>query len=386
MKKKIKDNEIDLVEILLNIWEGKFIIISAISLTIILTLGYNIINKKTFTATSKVNQISIFEEDYYQAYNNLIKMNNPIDLEKDNSDFIFTNDLPIIDKILLLNLFLEELRNPEIIKEAIIKFELIDKKKYKNKLDYDLAVEKKALQVNLNSYKIDEDIENKINWTIEFKTSNPKKWEDALKYINLRINEKIRSYLLSNFKLSIKNQKILRNIKIEKINFLIKNLSDEFNEKKKRRLSFLNEQATIAKELGVKNIFLMMQEGSIPNYPIDINDTNYYLHGYLKIEKEIQFLKSRPTSIQILDKDILNLKREKQILLKNKFLENAEILFLKTPIKTNNNFKSASIIFNDTKFISEYSLKKALLLAIFIGLIFGVFYVLIGNTIKQRKR
>lgn len=386
MKKKIKDNEIDLVEILLNIWEGKFIIISAISLTIILTLGYNIINKKTFTATSKVNQISIFEEDYYQAYNNLIKMNNPIDLEKDNSDFIFTNDLPIIDKILLLNLFLEELRNPEIIKEAIIKFELIDKKKYKNKLDYDLAVEKKALQVNLNSYKIDEDIENKINWTIEFKTSNPKKWEDALKYINLRINEKIRSYLLSNFKLSIKNQKILRNIKIEKINFLIKNLSDEFNEKKKRRLSFLNEQATIAKELGVKNIFLMMQEGSIPNYPIDINDTNYYLHGYLKIEKEIQFLKSRPTSIQILDKDILNLKREKQILLKNKFLENAEILFLKTPIKTNNNFKSASIIFNDTKFISEYSLKKALLLAIFIGLIFGVFYVLIGNAIKQRKR
>jgi len=296
------------------------------------------------------------------------------------------NDLPIIDKILLLNLFLEELRNPEIIKEAIIKFELIDKKKYKNKLDYDLAVEKKALQVNLNSYKIDEDIENKINWTIEFKTSNPKKWEDALKYINLRINEKIRSYLLSNFKLSIKNQKILRNIKIEKINFLIKNLSDEFNEKKKRRLSFLNEQATIAKELGVKNIFLMMQEGSIPNYPIDINDTNYYLHGYLKIEKEIQFLKSRPTSIQILDKDILNLKREKQILLRDKFLENAEILFLKTPIKTNNNFKSASIIFNDTKFISEYSLKKALLLAIFIGLIFGVFYVLIGNAIKQRKR
>jgi len=197
MKKKIKDNEIDLVEILLNIWEGKFIIISAISLTIILTLGYNIINKKTFTATSKVNQISIFEEDYYQAYNNLVKMNNP-------------NDLPIIDKILLLNLFLEELRNPEIIKEAIIKFELIDKKKYKNKLDYDLAVEKKALQVNLNSYKIDEDIENKINWTIEFKTSNPKKWEDALKYINLRINEKIRSYLLSNFKLSIKNQKILK--------------------------------------------------------------------------------------------------------------------------------------------------------------------------------
>jgi len=129
-----------------------------------------------------------------------------------------------------------------------------------------------------------------------------------------------------------------------------------------------------------------MQEGSIPNYPIDINDTNYYLHGYLKIEKEIQFLKSRPTSIQILDKDILNLKREKQILLRDKFLENAEILFLKTPIKTNNNFKSASIIFNDTKFISEYSLKKALLLAIFIGLIFGVFYVLIGNAIKQRKR
>ena len=79
MKKKIINEEIDLLELILAMWEQKWkvILITIISLSILLILEVFLKEKKQlkYEIQTKINSISTFEESKYSSYNNYIEKN-----------------------------------------------------------------------------------------------------------------------------------------------------------------------------------------------------------------------------------------------------------------------------------------------------------------------
>jgi len=310
--------------------------------------------------------------------------------ENKNENENENENLDQINKIYLLNLFLEELQTKKIIIEAIKKYQLIDQSKFNDENEYSEAVEKYALSLDLlRPVNVDgsKKGETRLNWIIEFKVNDQKKWEQALNFIEIKINSIIQKYLKKNFYMTLNNLKLLDQFKIEDLNKKIEFAKNDYEFETSSRLAFLNEQASIARELNIKNNTLEVENfntfsgGVISNLQ---TAKQYYMRGYPMIEKEIELIETR-TNKDAFTKNLLGLKKQRRDLLKNKSLERIEQLFNSTAIVNDNNFKAASIIYKDTKYEASSSLIKAVLFAGIFGIIFGMFYVLISNAIQKRR-
>ena len=443
MKKKIKSDEIDLIEVIINIWNNKLKIILIASLFVLITSIYVKNSEISIKAKTEILPITVFENNLYSSFNSLLAPQT----QSDDIKIITQQKLNNINKDYLLDLFIEELKTKEIIIEAIKKYQLIDQSKFNDEDKYFDAVEKYALSLDLlRPVNVDgsKSGETRLNWTIEFKIIDQEKWEEALRFINNEINNGIQNYITQNFGQTLNNLKLLDQFKLEDlnqkiefekkefdkkmkkfemdlefnledINVKIKNAINDYEVETKNRLAFLTEQAVIARALDIKKNTIESQIFSTQNSVIANvkTDTPYYLRGYEAIEKDIELIKNRQDKKSFvkglldlekqkrdLEEDktlqraernkvflekILTLENKRRDLLEYKSLERIQKLFNSTPIVSGNNFKAASIIYKDTKYEASFSLIKAVLFAGIFGIIFGMFYVLISNAIQQRK-
>ena len=128
------------------------------------------------------------------------------------------------------------------------------------------------------------------------------------------------------------------------------------------RLEYLKEQSAIAKELNIIDNQIDNINLSQSSVSLSINTASiaYYLRGYKAIDKEIELIENR---------DYLNLKFIEQEI--NDF-KDTEIEFVKYNVylMDHNSLK-------DTKLI--------LVISILLGLIVGIFYVLISNAFQAKK-
>ena len=386
MKKKIASDEIDFIEIIICFWNNKLKIAAITVCFVILSIILYSQIKPPLTAKTEILPINIFENNLYSPYNSLIVPQSESDEEKILTQQRFNN----IDRNYLLNLFLEDLQTKEIVEEAIKKYQLIDQKKFENESEYLQAVEKKALTLNVLRPIIPEDDnridEARFNWTIKFKINDTEKWEEALSFIDIEINNRIKNYLKLNFYTTFKNLKLLDQFKLEDLNLKIKNVKKDYITETDNRLAFLREQALIARKLNIENNTLEVENFTTPSGVISNLQTAkpYYMRGYSMIEKEIELIETR-TNQDAFTNNLLELEKQNRDLLENKSLERIEKLFNATPIVSNNEFKAAEIIYKDTDYESSSSLKKVILISAIFGIIFGMIYVLLSNAIQRRK-
>ena len=385
MKKKIESDEIDLIEVIANIWNNKLKIATITAIFIILSVAYYFTFKPSITAKTEILPITFFENDFYTGYNSLVGFQIENEEEKIVSQVRFNN----INKEYLLNLFLEELKTGTIIQEAIKKYQLIDQSKFNDENEYLEAVEKYALSLDLlRPVNVDGSKrgETRLNWIIEFNIDDKNKWEETLSFIEIEINKTIQKYLRESFNITLNNLKLLDQFKTEDLNQKIEFAKNDYEFETSNRLAFLNEQASIARKLNIANNTLEVENFSTPSGVISNvqTATPYYMRGYSMIEKEIELIKTR-TNKNAFTKNLLELEKQKRDLLIDKSLERIERLFNSTPIVNGNNFKAASIIYKDTIYETSFSLIKAVLFAGIFGIIFGMFYVLISNAIQQRR-
>ena len=443
MKKRIESDEIDLIEVIINIWNNKLKITTITAIFIIISAGLYFAIKPPLIAKTEILPITIFENNLYSPYNSLLAPQ----AQSDDEKIITQQRLNNINKNYLLSLFLEELRTKEIIIEAIKKYQLIDQSKFNDEVEYLEEVEKYALSLDLlRPVNVDGSKrgETRLNWIIEFEINDKDKYEKALSYVESEINKNIQKYLRTNFDITSSNLKLLDQFKLEDlnqkiefekkefdkkmekfemdlefnledINVKIKNAINDYEVETKNRLAFLTEQAVIARALDIKKNTIESQVFSTQNSIITNvkTDTPYYLRGYEAIEKDIELIKNRQDKKSFvkglldlekqkrdLEEDktlqraernkvflekILTLENKRRDLLEDKSLERIQKLFNSTPIVNGNNFKAASIIYKDTKYEASFNLIKAVLFAGIFGIIFGMFYVLISSAIQQRK-
>lgn len=401
---KKTEEELNLYEVILSIWNDKFKIILILLITVAFGLWTNSFPKK-YLATTEIIPISFDVENKYSSYNHFTKINQlNKNIENKRTDDLFLENIiqnyieekknyvnhEIIDKDFLYSLFLEAVQNKEIFIEPIIKNKLINRDKFTNDLDFNETLNKLLSSIEIVPNSNQNQNQNlKYNdrqvWNINFKTQDKQKWTNILQEVNSKINKKIKYSLEEDFKKKIELEINRNEIALDDIKNQIDN-KNMFNKiENENRLAFLSDQALLAKELNIATPSIFQNNKSEKNSTEIINDNNYFLKGYKAIEKEIQLMKSREKQNYI-DKNIEILNLRKKSLEDNKFLDRLKSVINETPIKSEN-FFAANIKYNFTNYKSlNLGLIKTLIISIVVGLIIGVFYVVTLNILKNNLR
>ncbi len=405
--KKLGESEIDLIELTIALINNKWKILLFSFLALVIMLIYYSLQFKTpsFLAVTEIRPISTFQESKYKTYNSYtdLTVNRREDIlkEKRNLDYdgaltdrgkLIKDEINFqqIDRKYLLNLFIEKLNENEIFIDAIKKFNIIPKEKYKNPKIYEDAVSKLAASIAiLPPDDFSKKDAKEKHWRIKFETSDKETWQKFLKYIQKPTNEAIRVYLSLFFDELIQHEKKLEQFKIDEVQMRIENAYVSYDREITRKLVFLKEQAEIARALNIpKNDLIEAQSfvtdtGLIANLSAQIP---YYMRGFEMIEKEIDLIENR-TSSEPFAKGLNKLEELKNELITNKDLENLESLFQETPINQSDIFSAANIIFLSTKYypVDQKSAVRMSLVALLIGALIGIFYVIFENAIRKRN-
>ena len=325
MNKQIEDDQVDLYEIILSLWNDKWKIVFSIISAVILMMIYLSNQKPTIIlskATTEIKPISIFDEFKYDTYNSYLdsiskkKLEETTNLNKDelNSQNFKPKDnssFKYIDKTYLHDLFIDRLDENSTFIDGIKKFNLINKENYSDVKQYESAVTKLAASIRLIK-----GLQSNINrWSVQTVISDRETWEKFLNYVNESTNKEIQIYLSKIFDKTILNEKKFIEYQIEDIEIELERSSNDEN---------------------IKN----------------------------------------------------SLTKKRALLETNKDLERIKDLFKNTPIVTSENFYAGKIMVLTTKYEnlnSAVSKTKMLVIAIIIGGVFGIFLALISNAIRKKE-
>jgi LPS O-antigen subunit length determinant protein (WzzB/FepE family) len=372
VKKKIINDEIDLFEILLSLWENKFKIL--IITTAFITTGllyFNSLNK-SFTATTNIKPISTFEDQKYEIYNTYVG-----------------EDVLNLNSQSLFNLFINQIQIDEIIEKGIIKSKLINKDNFKNEESYEEEVKRTAILIidQMSHASKNNKTESAHNWQYNYNIIDKLKWRNFLEYVEENANEKIRQSLISEFNTNLEILSNNAKFIIEDIDQKIVNELENYENSISNRLAFLNEQAEIARALDISKNTLEIKNFETTN-TIASNiepESSYYLNGYVMIEKEISLINSR-TNKEAFIKNLAKLKQARNLILKNKKINRLKFLFSKTPIYDENEFIAGKIDYLATTYKpNNQSLERILGFSLIIGLLISIMYVFVLNVITSRK-
>ena len=359
------DYDIDLFEFFETLWNGKLKIIGFALVSLIIVFGYQKLQPpENFLATTQIKPIGSIEVAKYSALNNL--------------DFFNVN------KSYLMGLYKEELENRKLFEDAIRKFNLLDRAKYKTEDKFNAAVIGLASKieiltpVSIDKQKVKEKSVVTQYSSINFKFNDKNKWNEVLVYVTNSATNSVHENLQELFKLKVKSLRLSQAFAKDKAILKVENSIEDFDSKMKNRIAFLKEQALIARELEIAKNTLESQSlipgTTLTNLTIQ---PPYYFRGYEAIEKEILLIEGRSNPIAFLPK-IIDLKSEVRKLDQDRTIEKAESLIALTPI-FKGNFIAASVSVDSTKFNYESMRSVILLLAILFGSIIGSLYVLINR-------
>ncbi len=331
MKKKLNNEEIDLIDIFIIIKKGFWKILLIIFITSSLTYIYSL-NEKVpeteYRATTEIRPISTFDLSEYELYNTYVKADGSgynkntklykKEAEEIDEEFFLYDQIKIdksllksfdiITKKMLMSLFIDKLKENKVFINAIKKVDLVKKENYENNQDYENAVQALASSIKLIPSKTD-------SWYLQYQTKNLNEWETFLLLVEKEANYEIQNYIKQNFYKLIFNAERIKKYRIEDIEIEIANSTNE--------------------------------------------------------------------------KKIIFLEQEKKMIIKDRKLDRLSNLFSATPIINSDDFYAAKIIINYTKYKNEtkkQSDRKSLVFsAIIIGLIIGIFYTIIGHSIRNRS-
>lgn len=401
-----REEEINLIELMLRIWDGKWKILTIIIISIIfmiINIYLSTQNKNYFTASTDVQPISTFEENSYIAFNNLVSFVNQkqnqsknIDVNENekpntieiNSNYFSELEFYKLSKSNLFKVYLELLKDKKLFEDGIRKYNLLDINEYINEQQYDLAIINLASSIKILLNKADDknSFEN-IGAQIQIKYNNVDKWKRVLTYVDEQANNLIRQNLIKHFDTLLLAAQSQKDHKLEDVATEINNLIIDYEGVIATKLVFLEEHLQIAKKLGLEKNTIEMQPDftNFSALAIVKPDSPYYLRGYGAIEKEIELIKNRE-NIKPFIPELLTLERTKRAIQQDKSLIRIKSHLLSTPLHSDQTFYAASINTLATKFVfKKEQHKKKLVLAGVIGLILGIFYVIIENAFKSIK-
>ena len=422
-------DEIDLIQLIETVWDGKWKIIAIAAACAMGVYGFQALEPApSFVATTEVKPILASDAEAYRQSNalgffavyrdieardeaqlsareralleqdkNIERDRALLDLDK-GRDGDRDRDREKIPSAVLDQVFIEQLGSRSLLASILKKHELLVRGEFDSDEDYERALTKLAATIVILP-PVNEDGaqrgESRRHWTLQFQFNDEDKWLAALEELKDTANKNVRNAVKSRFENLQASAKQKREFDIEDLDVQISILTAAYEGETASRIAHLAEQAEIAKKLGISKQTSIPQpsiyqslntrgDDSLGNKPTKIeSETPLYLRGYDALEKEIELIKSRQDKRAFIE-GLLPLEQKKLARAKDQTPERAERLFLETPIMKSGGFQAALFDVAATEF--EYKSKRALMLALAVvfGGMVGVVYVLIASALRSR--
>ena len=416
-KKEIEqfDDEIDLREIILAIWNRKVFLIAISTLFVAIALGY-VKSTKTYSNTISFNLPN----------DEVVARVNTYNILKETKESIFSN---YYQKITNKEIQLEELKKSPLGEKLISKIENIE--------ETDLIL-RNYLTKNLNDtsdYKVSKNSLDKFNrnTSLTLEGDDYLLQGDFLLELFSQINDHERDQITTEYKQNVRNKikeidsdiefltnqernnrlsKIQRIIlsdeeKIETLQLERQRLIDKAKSDRFARIDRLMEARETARDLGIiENNFKKINSSKDSTLTLSIGDNqklpNWYLYGEKALTKEIELLKSRQSDepfiarVNEIDYEIDKIKNNTEL----KYLKSREDdtlyvdkIFELTAqknklINQKYNLDGIDFVTLAKSPIEKTSNSKTLLnvlLGAIVGFIFGLFVILIQNALKVKE-
>jgi len=385
------NDEIDLGKIILDLWEGKWKIITStlIAFTIGLALTFPT-SQPSYQAITEIRPITSIDSRKYNQLNSFdfLKVT-PTSNDSRKYNQLNSFDFLKVTPQNLLNLYIEQVEYKSIFIDAIKDLEIYKKSDFETEEDYDNAILRLASRIEILFPNDNEKNEDIIKYhQILFSHTDQELWKNILTEFHKINQEFVRQELIERFNQQILIARSKNKFDLEDIEKNINAQKIVYNLKTQNRLAFLEEQAQLARTLGIKRNTFETQNFASKNFTITNIDTKapFYLRGYDSIEKEISLIKSRKEEKNYIN-ELVELEQKKYLLNEDKNFERIKKLFLNTPITQKENFVAVNLNIIGTKFEYDNNQKYTkLILAIFLGLFVGCFYVLLSNALRNRKK
>ena len=358
------NNEIDLIELIKIIWDGKIKILSITLILFAIFYSYNLLQPKqkpivdlykNSITVKRSNNSEFF--NFYPIYNYLKpetfkKYSDQSNISSQSTEEFFTiNNKRILDNFLIEILDYEELifvlKNNKTVAEKIAK---LTEEEQLNEL-YNYA---KLFTISKPTQPISNQLDGfDINFI----------WPDVVE--SAAMAEECKKILDQTIKLTIIN---LQESIFKGLENMLEIKKNHILAEDTRRIDFLLEQSLIAKELNFDKSQVDISEltGEY-NLALNINtnQNSYYLRGYKVIDKEIDIIKNRKYS------ELSNIKNVIDVLRKSNIQWiNYNIFMLKSVLVESRSKESTTI---------------PLHFSIVFGLIIGLIYVYISHVTRSSK-
>ena len=417
IKKTQEDDEINLAQLLILIYQNKWKIISPIAILVFSVFFYQMNLTKNFTAITKIKTITTAQEYKYDFFNNQFislygnqtvllynieqeivrekgleqadykgKADNLNSFESDVKKTSLESNSVLIDisKEELLNNYIEVLSDNKLFEKGMIKFNFLDANQYSDEQAYIDAISKIASSIKIKIQQKDKN--NAILFAyIEFVYHDVEKWKNVLTYVDEKANKLVKQDLENKYKLLLSSMEKNQRYQLENLSLKIKNVINDYERNAFNRIAYLKEQSAIARQLGIeKNTIEVQTFGNQNTMFSSVKlDSPFYLRGFRAIDKEIALIELR-TDKKAFTPKLFGLEQKKRMVEQDKTVKRVKALYLSSPI-VNDFFHAASANISATKFEYINNRIKLLAVAMVIGLIIGLLYVFISNQIQIQK-
>ncbi len=273
------DDEIDFLEFGKTLWDGKWKIMATTFVAAIIGVVFSVVKPNSFEVSTpiQIGKPSVFMQ--YTSLNNLLKSN----------QFSLS-----IDENSIFAKFIVEFNDYEEMVDAL------GASKFVQNSIKDLGHDdrQRALIDFAKAFEIKAPSKNGTHWTLSFV------WHDALEGARLfndgisRTLFNIRSSSKADVNELAKAINIINTRKLEKLRNKLGFFEQIHILRNKKRVQYLIEQSSIAKELGIETNILdanALSQSSQNSISLSVNsmEVPYYLRGYRAIDKEIKIIQTR---------------------------------------------------------------------------------------------
>lgn len=371
-KQSRSDDEIDLFEIFLTLWEGKWLILGATLLAAVLGFAYITLTPNKFEASLNIAPLSANDINDYSALNSIIAA----DLENTarTGSFIptYNSDEPPffeVTELYLANAFYTVLANYSL--REILGSAPKNLSGNQSQQDYQNSFEDAS-----RSFKTSFGQDGKIVITFQGKDEALAQQivKNTLQAAGIKTKKSVRDdFETQTSEYSARIKFILEELSVEE-SFAIVNFSKNIQQEIDR----LKEHLEIAKALGIENAF----EKGFTNHAF--GNTETYFKGRQALEAEIAILKKRKLNESHLP-DLKRINSAISLIEQDRTAKLARDALEQTPLSEDKVFKAVEYNTVQMKFAYEKRPTLILALSIVLGGFLGMATVLVRHAFRARE-
>lgn len=365
--KDIYDDEIDLFEFFETLWQGKWVIIFASLVAVIVSVVFIKLKPNSYDGATDIYQA---KEAVFREYSNI------------NEVFSSNSYGYAINRENIFNYFVEEFNDREELvaelKSDSYVLGVLEK--------IEVEEEKDATIINLvRQFQIVPPAKNQTDWKLQFEWHNADEGKDILRRVLKSVLLNVKKSILSDIDRLASARSSRNQLKIQKLEVDLVVLEQKIKLENDSRTLFLKEQASIARALDIENNLLnvnSLSESQSNGVSLSVSSSKppFYLRGYKAIEAELNALSARALAANgtyvSIQSQLIALKSDisfKQMLAAKDVVVEDQVL----------DWVRFDLAYADIK-----SKKKPLLyvvLALMLGGIFGSLYILVSSAVAKRK-